>query len=526
MADHGRPIAGWRETALIVVVALGASAAVSVSLGQDLNGDLLNYHFYNGYAFLNGRFDQDLAAAGPAASYLNPLLDALHYAGMERLSPKAFAALLGALQGLNALLIWAIARAVLGAQGVWLAPVAALLGATGQNAISLLGTTFADNTVSIPALAAVLAMLARERHRTARLAVAGFLGGAAVGLKLTMVAPQVGLTALAVWLAVRWRRPGLIGAFALGTLVGWAVTDGWWAAAMWSRFGNPVFPFANGVFHSPFGPARNVEDPRWPARGLLGWLAPPIDGALGIPGQLQEVPLHDPRLLGVFIALVPWLVGQLRRVRAGQDLIRNDLLVWWVPAYGAWLAVFHYYRYATVLEMLAPVLVLALLADVWPSRLRLVALAVAASLLLTTSVGSWWRTGRWSPFWFMPRIPPLGQQTDLLVLLPEESTSFMVPFFPSDAAFIGLQTPRLRGPAMTGTIAARIGAHQGPLAVLLKSWTDERTEEAIRPFGLRVAGPCERVLMGRGWRYRLCPLERPDRARAPEAPGVATSSSP
>jgi hypothetical protein len=526
MADRGRPTAGWRETALIVVGALAASAAMSVSLGQDLNGDLLNYHLYNGYAFLHHRLDQDLAAAGPAVSFFNPLLDALHYAGMEHLTPKAFGALLGALQGLNTVLIWAIARAVLGGRGVWLAPVAALLGVTGQNAVSLLGTTFGDNTVSIPALAAVFVLLAGERPRPGRFALAGFLGGVAVGLKLTMVAPHVGLTALAVWLAVRWRRPRLVGAFVLGTLAGWAVTDGWWVAALWSRFGNPVFPFANGIFHSPFGPARNVADPRWSARGLLGWLGPPVDAALGVPYQLQEVPLRDPRLLAVFVALLPWLVGQLRRVRAARDLIRGDLLVWWVSAYGAWLALFHYYRYATVLEMLAPTLALLLLGQIWPGRPRLTALAVAASLLLSTSVSPWWRTGRWFPFWFEPQIPRLGQQADLLVLLPEESTSFMVPFFHPDVAFIGLQDPALRGPRMTGAIAARIGAHRGPFAALLKSWSDERTEEAIRPFGLRMTSPCERVLMGRGWRYRLCPLRRPDRARVPDATAAAASSSP
>ena len=75
-------------------------AATAVAPGADRGGDLLNYPFYNGYALLNGRLDQDLAAAGHA-SYFNPLLDAVHYLGISRLTPMVFTALLGALQGLR-----------------------------------------------------------------------------------------------------------------------------------------------------------------------------------------------------------------------------------------------------------------------------------------------------------------------------------------------------------------------------------------------------------------------------------------
>jgi len=525
MPDRAGPTPGWRETTLVAAVSLTASAGTSVWLGQDLNGDLLNYHFYNGFAFLEGRLDQDIAPAGPAGSYFNPLLDALHYLGMEHLPPKAFGALLGALQGLNTLLVWAIARTLLGARGIWYAPAAAFLGATGQNAVSLLGTTFGDNTVSIPALAAVLAVVGVERAGPVRLAVAGFLGGAAMGLKLTMIAPQAGLAALVAWMGLRSRQPSLVGAFAVGSLVGWGLTGGWWAAELWSRLGNPVFPFANDVFRSPFGPVQGLQDSRWTARNALDWFSPPVDSAFGIHGRLQEVPMRDARLLSVFVAVVPWLVVQRKRARTGPKASGSELLVWWAITYGVWLAMFRYYRYATVLEILAPTLVLTLLADVRRDRLRLLAPALVAALLLTTSVGSWWRTGRWYPFWFNPRIPPLGGQADQLILLPEESTSFVVPFFPSDAAFIGLQSPSLRGPAMTDSIAARIVSHRGPIHVLLKSWTYEETDEALRPFGLKVAGPCERVQMGRGWRYRLCPLERLESTQVAAAQARTMSSS-
>ncbi len=516
-----------KEWATVATVALLASAAGSVALGPDANFDLLNYHFYDGFALLEGRLDRDLAPAGPA-TYFNPLLDALHYVAIRRLSPKAFAALFGAIQGTNVLLVWAVARALLGPRGLWLAPLAALLGATGQNAVSLLGTTFGDNTVSIPALAAVLAVVGVERPGRARLAVAGALGGAAIGVKLTMAAPHVGLTVLATWLAWKRRRPALLGAFILGSVAGWGLTNGWWAVEMWRRLGNPLFPFLNDIFQSPFAPPTPLRDLRWRSGGFPLWLRPAVDAALGINEGLQEVWLRDPRLLLVFLAVLAWLASQLARVRAGRAPAGTGrgLILYWIAGYGAWVTAFHYYRYASVLESLAPTVALVLLAEVWPYRMAVAAPAVAVAVLLTTHVGLWSRAREWSPFWFNPRLPGIGLRENQLILLPDFRTSFVAPFFPPDAAFVGLGSPGLKGPALTEAIAARIRTHTGPLRALSTAPDEgERTDEAVRPFGLEVAGACEWVRLGRGYRYRLCPLKRLEVDTAQPADTLTTSSS-
>jgi len=46
---------------LLVPLAFGLYA---VKLGQDTNWDLLNYHLYNPFAYLNDRLSLDLALAG------------------------------------------------------------------------------------------------------------------------------------------------------------------------------------------------------------------------------------------------------------------------------------------------------------------------------------------------------------------------------------------------------------------------------------------------------------------------------
>jgi hypothetical protein len=492
-----------RERAAVIAVCLAAGALGALALGQDVSGDLYNYHFYNGWALLSERLDRDLAPAGNA-SYFNPVLDVMHYLGVRYVPPRLFGALMGAFQSLNVGLVWAIARRLLGPKGQALALVAAVLAGLGQNAVGLLGTTYGDNSVSIPALAALLVTMGETRPGPARLAIAGFLGGAATGLKLTVAPAHLGLGILTLWLAFTQRRPSLLSAFALGSAAGWGVTSGWWALELWRRFRNPLYPFFNGLFHSPYG----SQAPTWSPLELSRWLQPAVDAALGVWRQLQEVPLRDTRLLVTFLALAIWLAATWSRVRRGQrpSVPACGLVLYWLSAYAGWVAVFHYYRYAVVIELLAPLVALALLLDAWPGRPAVVAAVLAATLLLTSGPTPWWRAPNWSPYWFRARLPPLALEADQLVLLPEMKTSFAAPFFPATAAFIGLVQPEYRGEAMTAAIRARLARHNGPFCVLARS--PETHVQALCSFGLTIASNCDWLSFGRGHRLLLCPLER------------------
>ncbi len=490
---------------------LGCSA-LALAGGRQRNADLLNYHFYNGYAFLEGRLDQDIAPAGPY-TYLNPLLDVAHYLGYRHLPPIVFVTLLGAVQGLNIVLVWAIARRVLGEHAPWLPVLAAVLAATGQNAVSLLATPFGDNTLSIPALAALLVLLSAEPPGPRRLLTAGAVGGAAVGVKLTLAAPHVGLAALAGWASWRQRQPRLVFVFVLGSLAGWGLTNGWWALEMWRRFGNPLFPFANNVFRSPFASPTWMRDPRWGAQEALDWLRPPVDAAFGIGHRLGEMRVQDPRLLLVFLALLLWLVWRRRGTgtlatasRAPWSSVR-ELAVYWLAAYGAWLAAFHYYRYAAVLEFLAPALALGLLAEVWPRRVVVLAPALALVVLLTTSVRYWAPDRGWCPQWFNPRLPASAHDPDQLILLPNPTTSFAAAFFPPGTTFVDIAYGAWHGPALEEAVAARLARHEGPMRVLQRTNTHGQTLQAR---GLKlVEESCEAVRLGpTGARLHLCRLER------------------
>ena len=63
----------------ILLLCLLCGGLWSLWLGQDVSFDLLNYHLYLPYAFLHGRFGQDLIAAGATHTFFNPLADIPYY---------------------------------------------------------------------------------------------------------------------------------------------------------------------------------------------------------------------------------------------------------------------------------------------------------------------------------------------------------------------------------------------------------------------------------------------------------------
>src|SRR5438067_7239599 len=116
---------------------LSAGAATSVCVGQDENWDLRNYHLYNGYAALHGRFHTDLAAAS-LQSWINPALD-IPYAwlalGPLAAHPKILTAFMGlwygALLAVVLGLSWSVYRFLPGRLR-WIATLAATaMAATG-----------------------------------------------------------------------------------------------------------------------------------------------------------------------------------------------------------------------------------------------------------------------------------------------------------------------------------------------------------------------------------------------------------
>jgi 4-amino-4-deoxy-L-arabinose transferase-like glycosyltransferase len=113
----------------------------------------------------------------------------------------------------------------------------------------------------------VFKLLQRNNDQSAHLPVAGFLLGGALAAKAVTFTILPVLLLLLVLRYRTWGQRKLIGAIALG-LVLFIAVGGIPYATAWHLTGNPVFPFFNQIFKSPFWSAVAFEAPAVFGKGL------------------------------------------------------------------------------------------------------------------------------------------------------------------------------------------------------------------------------------------------------------------
>ena len=458
---------------------------LSVLLGQDEGWDMRNYHLYNPYALLHGRVGFDLAPAG-FQSYFNPTLDLPYYLLTNWLPPQLVAFVMGAVQGLNFLLVLGIARSVLGAQAGARQPMLlALAGLFGVAFLAELGNSMGDNLTALLMLWPLLHLLRRwdglAQPGSAAIAVlAGAVMGMGVGLKLTNA-----VFAVALCLSVLCLAPGSVAGrlrlafvFGLGVLAGIALTGGWWMFKMWQMYGNPLFPQFNNLFHSPLASEGGIMD--------LGHLPKSWQEALLWPFvftrdmmRVNELPFKQaiwPVAYLLFIALaVQWL---LRRRAVPADARRGSfLLLFFAIAYLVWLKLFSIYRYLVPLELLAPLVVWVLLQRFFaPVAARRLGVAVLGAIALYALPFITWGHADWAERSFSAQVPAMEQPASTIVYLvqPDPPTAWLAQFFPPEVQFIALGTGFPESALFRKKIAEAGRARSGPHYVLFSAARNPR----------------------------------------------------
>jgi hypothetical protein len=506
-----------------------AAAAVALALGRDTSWDLRNYHHYNAYALMEGRWEIDLAPAG-AHSFLHPGLDLPFYLLTQ--SPlNAWPQLVSVLQagyaGLLAFLTIALANLAChgSAERVTIASaLAACFGLTGAATLPEISSTYNDIQIGCLVLGSLLALLLaagaddlQEPSRAARLRfLAGSLGGCAVGLKLTaaIFPPALLLAAALAVCGGAASRAWAAALLAMGGALGFALTYGPWGWFLWVRFGNPFGPFFNNIFHSPLFPSTGQRDLRFLPDNLAEALYYPFIWARRSEGVVLEPPLADARfaigltalLLVMLLGAWRWLYrnGRPQRAWAGdQAADRSErvaaravrvVLAFTLASYVAWLAAFSILRYAVPIEVLLGVAVWA------AARELLLASGPRAGWVLPAG---WWRGGAAlcvatalaicmvvTEYPAHPREPfrwerePQGSAVlavkhhnlpeGSLVLMLGPAVSFVAPSMDGiGVRFVGAPNPEWAGAAdnpasYTARVLQAVRSHTGPAFVLLE----------------------------------------------------------
>jgi hypothetical protein len=473
-------------------------AAVSIVLalraGKDLNWDLLNYHFYNAWAFVDGRDD---VAPAQAQSYFNPLLDLPLYYAIRNLAPWLVAVLYATVQSINAELIRRLALHVLPAH--WprhlLAVCLGLMVLAGAIFRGEVGGAMGDTLVSLPLLAGVLHLVRAETPRPRTALIAGLCAGCAAGLKLTMLLYALGFGLATVVLdsrplLQRWRYPLWFG---IGALVGFLALDGWWMLRIEHAFSNPLFPFYNDIFHSPLAPPELHNDTRFRPHGFVEALLYPIAWTLH-PQRVTDT--------GRFFDLRLPLLFALSLIRAGRSLGRGSpkpldrralyILVGCATSYVLWLGAFGYFRYAAVLEMLAPLLIAVLvLPGLVPTRRTGAVLVVLTVLLVLPVIPLREARGDWSAPYFGIVLPPEVAHADPNALVLVGGTAplaFVLPQLAPSQRFVRVQSNFMGQDSVTGLDAhARdiVARHHGALFALVAGNEMVDMDPVLARYGLR-----------------------------------------
>jgi hypothetical protein len=482
--------------------------------GQDISWDLRNNHFYNPFAFLNDRMGHDIAVSH-VATYYNPLFYIPFYCAVASLPPKAVGFLLGFIPGLNVFPIFGITRRMIDlghpSKTAWFCLGITLVAMLGAINLAEIGTSFGDNIVSLPVMVA-LWLIVRFRGRLCTsvgsgwpvAAAAGVLAGSALGLKLPFAIYSVGLCAAFFGLAAPFgQRFALAFIFGLGVLAGTALTGGFWLLEMWQRFQNPLFPYFNEFFKSPWGAAGSYRDERFIPKNPAMWLLFPFWFTLD-PNQVSETAFRDWRFPLLYVLLLALLVVAVRRrmrgsgcaaAPAGESAARamtRFFVVFMVVSFFLWMKMFAVYRYAVVCEFLVPLTVFLVLETLLrdPRRRLRTALACMLLLLVTLDPGHWGRRP-WTSDYFDVRLPGLASQPDALVIVTgHDPIAYMIPFFPPQVRFLRIQG-YMTGPSTTlnetdGQMIRAVAEHKGPLLILYRVYEEWHALNALEFYGLEL----------------------------------------
>src|SRR5688572_9836854 len=141
----------------VLIACLFIFGLAALIRGQDVNSDLLNYHFYNGYAFLHHRYSIDVVPA-LLQSYLNPVLDVMNYGLLIWQNPKVTMFILGMLSGLSVFVLYKIAKLFFSDNYFYIF-LAVTIGVTGAGHLGLLNSTINDTKINLLILTALYLFL-------------------------------------------------------------------------------------------------------------------------------------------------------------------------------------------------------------------------------------------------------------------------------------------------------------------------------------------------------------------------------
>lgn len=344
--------------------------------GQDMQWDLLNYHFYNGFSFLEHLGSSSLNPVPVYASNLNPIPDVLTYVS-DRIAFPIGALFAYAMQIATVPLIYLLLLNLKKTNYKYknydfIRVGSTLIAVISPIWLSELGTSFPEGWLtSLVILALWLNLKNLSEFSYSRGLGVGFSLGLASGLKLTFLI-YLAAWAMAILVVTVFSRIEIkhklkqLSIQYSGALLGIG-TMSFWYFQVWRRLGNPFFPFYNTLFRSKYFSDTNWKDPRWGFHSLVGYLKYLRDlWKSTIPETYtSELSFRDRRIDLFLVLLMFFLIWSLLSKKiVNFNNKEKFLLIFFSISYALWAIFFGLERYGLPNELLWGVLIAIILQNI------------------------------------------------------------------------------------------------------------------------------------------------------------------
>ena len=327
--------------------------------------DVLNYHYYNPWAFLNDRLNVDIVPAA-ANTFFSPFIDFPFYFLVNAFDnhPLIFCGIMAIPYGLMLFFSYKIATLFFPTdteQGRIRIGLTVSLCVCSETVFLQLCSSSNEHLMAFLVLAALYPLLktiATQRFNTNVFIFSGFMLGATAGLKLTHApyAAAAGITLIVFYKHLK--KPFLnIGLFTLAGIIGFLITYGYWGWTLWKNFQNPFFPFFNSVFSSPYWEGADYKDMRYFNKPWTTVLFYPFFSFWNIRHNvplLQPITISNLRFpVGAFFflyAFIDIIKNRKKKQNENKNLLLHVLMFWMAAAYVFWLTYFRVYRYLIPFE--------------------------------------------------------------------------------------------------------------------------------------------------------------------------------
>lgn len=435
---------------------------INYKLGADLNWDLLNYHFYNGFLFTHGRLITDSICT--IQSYLDPLLNSFFYILIDNLSPLSVNIIIASLQAVSIFLIYLILIELLSdisyKKRIVISLLIAIAAIFGPVFWSEIGGTMEDTLTSFFVLLSLLFIIKFlkndlvPRKRIIYIILSGFSIGLASGFKFTNMVFTFAIC-MSLFLIIFFflkisirQKIILISVFYFSALISFLIIYGPVGWLLWIKYHNPIFPYFNNIFKSEYMPYVAIKDGRWFPQNFWDYVAMPFlfcfkHKNTEFSNFGMEIPFRTLFFALVFI-LLPFYLVKLKSVANKKDFILHIfLLIFYIVAFVIWEIMFSYYRYLAVLEMFSPVLLILIFrsfSNIDKSNEKLlIGYAVIIFILAFYSFPhATWGRKSFSKSYFGINQEALSNYHNSLFVVGFAPMGFILPYFPEDNHFIGL----------------------------------------------------------------------------------------